>query len=192
MTDIDAIRKRLRQSITTASNDDYSRPGTPERERHAARLDAMDAAIAALDERDRRIAELERIGVPEGHIDFVFDGPPGPQAGRFVEVENHKGESIKFGKWIQRDDGYWVLRCAAAPSPPVGETAPSATETLSKLRADGWMVAIHNDYTLDGETFTFWLFTHPEGAWAKGEGRTDEEALDWAYLRAQAFLGKST
>lgn len=43
-------------------------------------------------------------------IDIVFDGPPGPQSGRFVEVENEKGESISVGEWIERADGYWVLR----------------------------------------------------------------------------------
>ena len=44
------------------------------------------------------------------HVDIVFDGPPGPEAGRFVEVENESRQSIKFGQWIKRDDGYWVLR----------------------------------------------------------------------------------
>lgn len=45
-----------------------------------------------------------------GHIDIVFDGPPGPTAGRFVEVEDDSGKSISFGEWIERDDGYWALR----------------------------------------------------------------------------------
>jgi hypothetical protein len=44
------------------------------------------------------------------HIDIVFDGPPGPEAGRFVEVENDTGASISIGEWVQRPDGYWVLR----------------------------------------------------------------------------------
>ncbi len=43
-------------------------------------------------------------------IDIVFDGPPGHIAGRFVEVENQDGHSISVGEWIERDDGYWVLR----------------------------------------------------------------------------------
>jgi hypothetical protein len=42
-------------------------------------------------------------------VDFVFDGPPGPEAGRFVEVEV-EGKSIRLGEWSQRVDGYWVLR----------------------------------------------------------------------------------
>ena len=43
-------------------------------------------------------------------VDIVFDGPPGPVAGRFVEVEDESGASIKVGEWVERDDGYWVLR----------------------------------------------------------------------------------
>lgn len=43
-------------------------------------------------------------------IDIVFDGPPGPEFGRFVEVESPPGRSIRFGEWVKRDDGFWVLR----------------------------------------------------------------------------------
>jgi len=42
--------------------------------------------------------------------DIVFDGPPGSMSGRFVEVENESGASVRFGEWVERDDGYWVLR----------------------------------------------------------------------------------
>jgi len=46
------------------------------------------------------------------------------------------------------------------------------------LRQNGWAVAIHNDYRLDGEQHTFWLFTNNEGNYLKGEGKTDAEALN--------------
>ncbi len=46
-------------------------------------------------------------------VAIVFDGSPGPEGARFVEVENDRGESITFGKWIKREDGYWVLRIMA-------------------------------------------------------------------------------
>jgi hypothetical protein len=42
--------------------------------------------------------------------DIVFEGSPGPEAPRFVEVEDPPGRSISFGEWVKRDDGYWVLR----------------------------------------------------------------------------------
>ena len=45
-----------------------------------------------------------------GHIDIVFDGPPGPESGRFIDVEDDQSKGIKLGEWLQRPDGYWVLR----------------------------------------------------------------------------------
>jgi hypothetical protein len=44
------------------------------------------------------------------YVDIVFDGPPGPESGQFVEVEDAGGTSIRFGHWIERSDGRWVLR----------------------------------------------------------------------------------
>jgi hypothetical protein len=35
---------------------------------------------------------------------------PGPEGPRFVEVEDEQRRPIKIGEWVQRDDGYWVLR----------------------------------------------------------------------------------
>ena len=46
------------------------------------------------------------------YVDVVFDGPPGPESGRFVEVEDATGKSISFGEWVERDDGFWALRIA--------------------------------------------------------------------------------
>jgi hypothetical protein len=42
-------------------------------------------------------------------IRIVFDGPPGPEAGRFVEVEDETGKSISYGEWQDGRDGYWYL-----------------------------------------------------------------------------------
>ena len=43
-------------------------------------------------------------------INIVFDGPPAPESGRFVEVETDDGHSVCVGKWIKRKDGFWALR----------------------------------------------------------------------------------
>ena len=61
----------------------------------------------------------------EKWIDIVFDGPPGPEPGRFVEVENEQRAGISFGEWIERDDGYWVLRitCIAEPERQLARAA---------------------------------------------------------------------
>ena len=57
------------------------------------------------------------------------------------------------------------------------------------LRAQGWAVAVHNDYRQDGQRHTFWLFTHPDGCWVKGEGRTDAEALAQVRAQVRAIVG---
>jgi hypothetical protein len=61
-----------------------------------------------------------------------------------------------------------------------------ATTTIASspddLREKHWRVAIHNDYFLDGEPHTFWLFTRGANS-VKGEARTDAEAL--ALVREQ-------
>jgi hypothetical protein len=46
-------------------------------------------------------------------LHIVFDGPPGPEGGRFVEVETADGRSQKAGEWHKRADGYWELRIDA-------------------------------------------------------------------------------
>lgn len=55
--------------------------------------------------------------------------------------------------------------------------APVPAQDDDKLREAGWSVAVHNDYRLNGEAHTFWLWTHPDGRWIKGEGRNDADAL---------------
>ena len=49
------------------------------------------------------------------------------------------------------------------------------------LRIKGFTVAVHNDYSLNEEDFTFWLMTKKYNNVTlafKGEGKTDEEALN--------------
>lgn len=49
---------------------------------------------------------------------------------------------------------------------------------LREIRDLGWMVAVHNDYFQNGHGMTFWLFTHRNGKWIRGEAETDVEALN--------------
>ena len=41
-------------------------------------------------------------------LHIVFDGPPGPEAGRFVEVETASSRGVRAGRWEARGD-YWHL-----------------------------------------------------------------------------------
>jgi len=46
----------------------------------------------------------------DNKIQIRFDGPPtpGPESGRFVEVEDQNGKGVRRGTWI-RDGEYWLL-----------------------------------------------------------------------------------
>lgn len=64
---------------------------------------------------------------------------------------------------------------------------PSKTfNLLETLRNEGWMVAAHNDYQLNGSKHTFYLFTHQHYGWVKGEGINDRMALEQATYDAEA------
>jgi hypothetical protein len=58
----------------------------------------------------------------------------------------------------------------------------SRRESANDIRVGGWSVAVHNDYRLNGKSYTFWLFTKGQFA-VKGEGRTDGEALDMVRIK---------
>jgi hypothetical protein len=49
-------------------------------------------------------------GCRMSYVDIVFDGPSIAGGLTFVEVEDSTGHSVRRGEWIQRDDGYVVLR----------------------------------------------------------------------------------
>lgn len=53
------------------------------------------------------MSEVDLRELKELHI--VFDGPPGPEPGRFVEVETPSGVSLRLGEWLERPGGYCAL-----------------------------------------------------------------------------------
>lgn len=42
-------------------------------------------------------------------LHVIFDGPPGPESGRFIECETPDGASVRAGHWIEKDNGMWAL-----------------------------------------------------------------------------------
>uniref|UniRef100_A0A6M3L6N6 Uncharacterized protein n=1 Tax=viral metagenome TaxID=1070528 RepID=A0A6M3L6N6_9ZZZZ len=64
-----------------------------------------------------RVAELEAQRMP---INILFDGPPGPVSGRFIEVETDEGRGINAGEWIERPDGLWAMRIQELPEDELG------------------------------------------------------------------------
>ena len=56
------------------------------------------------------------------------------------------------------------------------------SSSVDDLRGLGWSVSVHNDFSLKGVKYTFWLLSYAgeKGRFVslKGEARTDVEALD--------------
>lgn len=69
-----------------------------------------------------------------------------------------------------------------------GDDAMDALDMLKWFRKRGWMVAVHNDYRQHNRLQTFWLLTHSDGRWVKGEGVSDALALAEA-MDSLAALG---
>lgn len=63
-------------------------------------------------------------------IDVLFDGPPGPEGGRFIEAEDSGGRSIRAGEWIRRGDGLWALRLIVLLPPRL---SPEGREAAARL-----------------------------------------------------------
>ncbi|MDD2878715.1 MAG: hypothetical protein PHZ23_15970 [Acidiphilium sp.] len=78
--------------------------------------------------------------VNERETRIVFDGPPGPKSGRFVEVEDANGTSFNAGEWHERPDGLWELRLH-----------PSAT--LARLAAENQRMRDALGYFLTDDRF---------------------------------------
>jgi len=83
--------------------DNYARDGRVYKEYACETADEIAARI-------RSLSAVSAIAQGRDVIDIVFDGPPGHEAGRFVEVEAPPGRSVRHGEWIRRENGYWALR----------------------------------------------------------------------------------
>jgi hypothetical protein len=53
-------------------------------------------------------------------VHAVFDGPPEDPPPPFVKLEDDRGDAIEIGEWLQRPDGYWVLRLPIPATIPQG------------------------------------------------------------------------
>lgn len=87
-------------------------------------------AIKKLDDRPAPPSPL----ADSPYVEIVFDGPPGPTSGRFIEVEDPKGRSISIGHWWQRPDGYWALRIPCKDGVLADREAGSMTATELRRR----------------------------------------------------------
>jgi hypothetical protein len=68
-------------------------------------VSASEITIATL---EARVAELEADARKAYSFRIRFDGPPGPEGGRFVECETLDGKGVNVGHWEQEGDN-WLL-----------------------------------------------------------------------------------
>lgn len=60
-------------------------------------------------------------------LHIVFDGPPSHESGRFVEVENRFGRSVRVGEWVQKGE-FWHLILSPDDFPTEEEDAEEARD----------------------------------------------------------------
>lgn len=100
--------------------------------------DDWHATQVALAESER-VPDVQKATVARGErVHVIFDGPPGPESGRFVEVEDDRGNSIRAGEWSKRRDGLWVLSLDATVAEADKPSAAGGTltqEALEDMRA---------------------------------------------------------
>lgn len=99
---MNALQEKIEQAINSVSGENGS--NTPDFILAEFLIDCLatfDKAVQQREEWYGRWPQREEIWI-------VFDGPPGPVSGRFVEVEISCGKSVRAGKWEKRGD-YWYL-----------------------------------------------------------------------------------
>jgi len=122
----------------------YGKILSPDGTDDAANSTCRIARIAASDAWQAALAYKVDTTLPtDGFVDVVFDAPPGPTSGRFIEVENDKGFSINLGEWVHRPDGYWALRIHSDPAPRSNDLVPGepATPKAMSVLADTGKIA---------------------------------------------------
>ena len=94
------------------------------------------------------------------------------------QADKHSDECLIIRKYWQKEIASALTQHTAALEALRRELTPREGESSpDDLRNLGWSVAVHNDYRIHGEHYTFWLFTK-DGRAIKGEGRTDIDALN--------------
>lgn len=140
--------------------------------------DAVEALSHELEATLRRDALL-RQNDPVATIAQAMSKASGLEPSQMMAAARLSYRTASMTKASERRASYERdLRMAAALTQPSreGRGVKSVPAMLAALRADGWMVGVHNDYRLAGRHHTFWLWTKGDRC-MKGEGHSDAEAL---------------
>jgi hypothetical protein len=115
------------------------------------------------------------------YIDIVFDGPPGPVCGRFVEAESPAGCSVNAGEWIDRGDGLWALRIRSDVVPPEGHKRVN----IGDVRVEGpeELVDLFHAQVMADRDKRREEFERREGVVVDHAGKREEIRIDGAHTR---------
>jgi len=121
------------------------------------------------------VPEVTDVGGDGFIMQIRFDGPPGPEAGRFVEVENMHGKSFNAGEWVQ-DGEYWLLKIRLHQPQEQSEKVNAVVEILEDII--DYDAGLMNDY--GGGNVSWWFdYIRAEVERANGWWRTrTEDALN--------------
>jgi hypothetical protein len=97
----------MTQYEETRGVEPLTRGGVEEVRRHPASRAEL-ALVATIDSLRSDLEKLTETCKDRKKIRILFDGPPGPESGRFIEVEDEEGKSFNAGPWTE-EDGVWVL-----------------------------------------------------------------------------------
>jgi hypothetical protein len=98
-------------------------------------------------------AEVERLKA-QPVLQFIISEPgPGPEAGRFIEVEDGAGHSIRAGSWAQRQDGNWALTVPV----PTGEPARDNATEVEALVAEIARLKAHPTAAQERAAIVAWI-----------------------------------
>lgn len=83
-------------------------------------------------------------------IRIVFDGPPGPESGRFVEVEDESGKSIRLGEWVKEGD-FWYLEFPDLKA-ALAEKEKAHNEEMGRWQQEIYklVMELSGNYEIDG------------------------------------------
>jgi hypothetical protein len=57
-------------------------------------------------------------------LHIIFDGPPGHESGRFVEVNDATGKSVNAGEWVENGPFWELIIQAPGAKPPLDPRDP--------------------------------------------------------------------
>lgn len=56
--------------------------------------------------------------LPSTQLQVVLDGPPSHLSGRFIELVDAEGRSVRAGHWVERPNGTWALQLGGLGQKP--------------------------------------------------------------------------